>query len=136
MSGFLLLVLCTNTTTTLDDLLDCTLYQRVFLMIRLPPRSTPFPYAFFFLNDTAPPKIYPLPLPDALPISAKTRGADRLLRNGFLPTPGPAWLFRRDRPPAMRQLRQLPHAGAELGWDGRRAESALGDLSQIGRAHV
>src|SRR3989449_4459863 len=28
---------------------------------------------FFFLNDTAPPEIYPLPLHDALPISRKIR---------------------------------------------------------------
>src|SRR2546430_13691569 len=30
-------------------------------------------YFFFFLNDTAPPEIYPLPLPDALPIPGARR---------------------------------------------------------------
>src|SRR3712207_6295374 len=30
--------------------------------------------SFFFLNDAAPPEIYPLPLPDALPISGGQAG--------------------------------------------------------------
>src|SRR3954462_10051686 len=50
-----------------------------------PSRPPPLPYAvgrprftldvFFFLNDPAPPEIYPLPLPDALPIFPPRRRA-------------------------------------------------------------
>src|SRR2546421_12164637 len=36
-------------------------------------------YHFFFFNDTAPPKIYPLPLPDALPISGPAEAALKAL---------------------------------------------------------
>src|SRR2546430_15207587 len=32
-------------------------------------KNSLFSFIFFFLNDPAPPEIYPLPLPDALPIS-------------------------------------------------------------------
>src|SRR5258708_39954531 len=53
-------------------------------MIRLPSRSTLFPYTtlfLFFFNDTATPEIYPLSLHDALPISqflvSDTRTPDR-----------------------------------------------------------
>src|SRR2546422_8687067 len=45
----------------------------VLLLTLLYFPSSPFSHLFlsffFFLNDTAPPEIYPLPLPDALPIS-------------------------------------------------------------------
>src|SRR5260370_5380528 len=44
-----------------------------FFLILLPP---PPSSAFFFLNDPATPEIYPLSLPDALPISS-TPGASR-----------------------------------------------------------
>ena len=46
-----------------------------------------------------------------------------------VPPAGPARLFRRARPPALRQLRQLPRPGRELGRHGRRAEGAVGGLS-------
>src|SRR3989449_8792719 len=40
-----------------------------YQMTTLLPYTLFFLYSFFFfLNDTAPPKIYPLPLPDPLPI--------------------------------------------------------------------
>src|SRR5256886_14949394 len=43
---------------------------------------------FFFLNDTPPPEIYPLPLPDALPILAKSTGANvSFPRDGQTHTP-------------------------------------------------
>src|SRR2546425_13151562 len=32
-----------------------------------------FYFSFFFFNDTAPPEIYPLPLPDALPIKNRRK---------------------------------------------------------------
>src|SRR3954449_6587549 len=44
--------------------------------IRAPPGSSR-DFFFFFLNDTAPPEIYPLPLPAALPISALAEAAER-----------------------------------------------------------
>ena len=45
----------------------------------------------------------------------KDRRADRLLRDGGVPAPGAARLFRRARPSALRQLRQLPRAAGHLG---------------------
>src|SRR5258706_16248131 len=53
---------------------NCLLYVFLifFLMIRLPPTSSLFPYTilfFFFFNDTATTEIYTLSLHDALPIS-------------------------------------------------------------------
>src|SRR5256886_14760929 len=47
----------------------------------------PSPISFFFLNDPAPPETYPLPLPDALPISLPpraggARGAEPPARSG------------------------------------------------------
>src|SRR3989440_9411711 len=45
---------------------------------------TPTLFFFFFFNDTAPPEISPLPLPDALPIYPRLRGQrrDRLRSTG------------------------------------------------------
>ena len=37
--------------------------------------------------------------------------------------------FGETRSSALRQLRQLPHAGPELGWDDRRPKGPVGDLS-------
>ena len=45
-----------------------------------------------------------------------------------VPPPGVARLFRRARPPALRQLRQLPRPGGELGRHGGGAEGAVGGL--------
>src|SRR5256885_7780363 len=51
-----------------------------FLPQQLPPSTQPYffsqfrppqLFSFFFLNDPAPPEIYPLPLRDALPISVR-----------------------------------------------------------------
>src|SRR2546426_10541126 len=60
----------------------------VFSVLSLPPCLF-----FFFLNDPAPPEIYPLPLPDALPISCHARRA--LARGAGSPRRSP----RRARPP-------------------------------------
>ena len=46
-----------------------------------------------------------------------------------VPPPGAARLFRRARPPALRQLRQLPRPGRQLGRHGRGAKGAVGGLS-------
>src|SRR5256885_7532948 len=50
---------------------------------------------FFFLNDTAPPEISPLPLPDALPFSCGC--ADLLPRRGASPRRAPSALRRSGR---------------------------------------
>src|SRR2546422_8338220 len=56
---------------------------------------------FFFFNDTAPTKIYTLPLHDALPISREElrEDGDYFERHGFKPSgPGPAiWLIKNSR---------------------------------------
>src|SRR5256885_16975702 len=51
---------------------SCTVF--IFFMIR-----THVSFIFFFLNDPAPPELYPLPLPDPLPIPDR-RDAVRLAR--------------------------------------------------------
>src|SRR3989442_13514130 len=68
-------------------------------------------FVFFFLNDTAPPEIYPLPLPDALPISSHKK------RNQIPPGPPrrPEDLCRA-RPP--RNGIHRDHSG-----DGRKHDS-------------
>src|SRR5256885_7184933 len=58
-----------------------TLHYDFFLFSTLPS----FFFFFFFLNDPAPPEISPLPLHDALPISAGGEECDALRRG-----PGPA----------------------------------------------
>src|SRR5260370_1301538 len=51
-------------------------FRFVIFFIAVDPKSTPLDsrptlisYSLFFFNDPAPTEIYPLPLPDALPIS-------------------------------------------------------------------
>src|SRR5256885_16276644 len=56
--------------------------RRKIRILELPPARI---YVFFFLKDTATPEFYPLPLPDALPISP---GAD-LRDRGRPPRPDP-----------------------------------------------
>src|SRR2546430_15890052 len=88
---------------------------------------------FFFLNDPAPPEIYPLPLHDAFPIWARPRASDdAVVRAGRRPGAGngdrralgavvrPGGV----RPPADRRGRGVPRPR-------RRAAGA-----EIGRAHV
>src|SRR5256886_6247444 len=55
-------------------------------------------YFFFFFNDPAPPEIYPLPLPVALPISGRGRPARPAPRAGRSPAATPPVPLR--RPPA------------------------------------
>ena len=45
----------------------------------------------------------------------QARGAARLLRDDRVPPSGPARLFRRARPAALRKLRQLPGPARDLG---------------------
>src|ERR1039457_1720637 len=52
---------------SLSVLHSCLLY--VCKVVSTCPVFVCFNILFFFFNDTAPPKIYPLPLHDALPIS-------------------------------------------------------------------
>src|SRR2546422_349430 len=56
----------------------------LFCFIKLQCMSCSLLLLFFFFNDTAPPEIYTLPLPDALPISRAggARGAERPARSG------------------------------------------------------
>src|SRR5258708_2441488 len=53
-------------------------YPSIFLSDYIVPFLTPSPlipvFFFFFLNDTAPPEIYPFPLHDALPICFSVGG--------------------------------------------------------------
>src|SRR3712207_8209175 len=63
-------------------------------------------YMFFFLNDTAPPEIFPLPLPTPLPISAPP-----LAGGGALPR-----LWRRHRGPG--RARRDPAAAAAVSVQG------------------
>ena len=58
--------------------------------------------------------------------AAEAERAARLLRDGAVPAPGPAAVFRRDAARALRQLRHLPRAGPDLGRHHRRAEGAVG----------
>src|SRR2546422_2743902 len=54
--------------------------------------ATSLSFFFFFFNDTAPPEIYPLPLPDALPISPGVlpRVSPRSASGGSAARSGPA----------------------------------------------
>src|SRR3989441_6185490 len=83
-------------------------------------------FLFFFFNDPAPPEIYPLPLPDALPIPRRLRhlrhrrgaparlpGAHRQGEDGLLERPDG-----RVRAPAVRR----GHAG-DRGGHGRGGEA-------------
>src|SRR2546430_17271164 len=94
-------------------------------------------FFFFFFNDTAPPEIYPLPLPDAPPIPAATRPRRdgrcprrRASRGTSAPTPA--------HPPLRRSA---PRQGSHPGWRARQACTrprawARLCLREIGRAHV
>src|SRR2546427_10462936 len=88
---------------------------------------------FFFLNDPAPPEIYPLPLHDALPISEPVPLGPALEEHGHLvigeaPAVGQR-LETRELLPAGRVVR----AGGDHAVDGVHA---TGRQKQIGRAHV
>src|SRR3712207_8171070 len=74
-------------------------------------------YMFFFLNDTAPPEIFPLPLPTPLPISAAP-----LAGGGALPR-----LWRRHRGPG--RARRDPAAAAAVSVQGLlRSEEHTSEL--------
>src|SRR3546814_1451360 len=88
-------------------------------MIRRTPRSTRtdtlFPYTTLFRSKA--------------PGAAQARRTGRLLRDDALPPPGAACELRRGirrqgPRPALRQLRQLPDAGRNLGRHRGRAEGA------------
>src|SRR2546422_10246180 len=90
---------------------------------------------FFFLNYTAPPEIYPLPLPSALPISlCRAPGvgaiADQMLPAMFAASTLRAAPATRER---IRAMMADPPAAGVLG-----ALGAMKDRpdSKIGRAHV
>src|SRR2546421_75155 len=86
------------------------------------PAATSYTLHFFFLNDTAPTEIYPLPLHDALPISPPARERCPGSRRAGPARPGrPAPGSRRGRPPPRRRP---------------RAPVPSGRAGQIGRAHV
>src|SRR2546422_8164672 len=87
---------------------------------------------FFFFNDTAPPEIYPLSLPDALPIS---RRRDRPHRRSTAPRPTrpriqvrrPAAALRGARPPPFRRARSTK-------WRRSRSEEHTSELQS--RLHL
>src|SRR2546427_12163428 len=91
---------------------------------------------FFFFNDPATTEFYPLPLPDALPISADgahfgSSGARRspARTRSLPPHTAPARTGRRTRYTSPRRPRSCSHAaGANRSARARRGE--------IGRAHV
>src|SRR2546429_8512819 len=70
----------------------------------------PLSVFFFFLNDTAPTEIYPLPLPDALPISGTKIVTDRVspARVRHLPQVAP----RRNLPAGLGRPRGLRRGSA------------------------
>src|SRR5258708_40148763 len=97
-----------------------------------PPLSSSL---FFFLKDTATPEIYPLPLPDPLPISRATR--HRCLTHCAAPAPAARWHKPVQgaqppyptRSPQRASLRTAPAAESNIF---KRSDS----FRQIGRAHV
>src|SRR2546422_9520765 len=105
----------------------------------MPPYSVKPPVSalnFFFFNDRAPPEIYPLPLHDALPISAAAAAP------AAEPLGGEARGGRERQRVAGRAKSVRPAApggghprrGDRRGQDpGARSERRLGE---IGRAHV
>src|SRR2546430_16555514 len=93
-------------------------------------------FFFFFLNDTAPPEIYPLPLPDALPISPAraTRGARARGRRVPAVRRRPRRAGRgvravRRTAGGLRGARRVPARAARGG-------GAVRSRCEIGRAHV
>src|SRR5256885_17133938 len=87
---------------------------------------------FFFFNDPAPPKFYPLPLHDALPISTQRRHRS--------PRPsGPERTPNRPAetaPPAVASAQPSGSARAPPSWRTRPAGRQGPGMPQIGRAHV
>src|SRR2546422_8853699 len=63
-----------------------TLFLSISISIRISYIILYPSYFFFFLNEPAPPEIYPLPLPAALPIPLQAAD-DLLLRQPLLPAP-------------------------------------------------
>src|SRR2546427_1160090 len=82
---------------------------------------TPAPlyYFFFFFNDTAPPEIYPLSLPDALPISP---------RSPVHSPPAPASLCR------LRSPLRSPRFSRGAGEEDRKSTRLNSSHSQISYA--
>src|SRR5256885_9389097 len=87
---------------------------------------------FFFFNDAAPPEIYPLPLPDAFPISARQcRSITGLVINTYLKTTGRGKAHREHRvggaAVALNQAHALNrHAGKRIVIDnGDRKSTRL-----------
>src|ERR1041384_4510025 len=74
---------------------------------------------FFFFKDTAPPEIYPLPLPDALPISSTTSSSTSGCCRRFQPQPT------RYRSPTDRSPPRGPGVGEILDLYRRTTTSAL-----------
>src|SRR2546421_9868994 len=100
-------------------------------------------FFFFFLNDTATTEIYPLPLPDALPISApprrpaggcrpreKGRQAEGLERPGD-PGPGQPHPRGRQRPPrrGLARPQARPHHGRAEDRKSTRLNSSHDQIS-------
>src|SRR2546423_13804121 len=99
--------------------------------------NTMTPSFFFFFNDTPPPEIYPLPLPDALPICFLVPHPAQVIRPKRCYRP-PAWILpqrgRRAAPCLCAQSQvQCPCRDTSRCRAGaRRFEKCV----QIGRAHV
>src|SRR2546430_7885285 len=95
-------------------------------------------YLVFFLKDTAPPEIYPLPLHDALPIcrtrlrrtlrrsEARQRGPAKTVHVPFWSASDAAPMPRTNRPPSYRlhKARNL----AVVTIDGKRSEEHTSEL--------
>src|SRR5256885_15050480 len=99
-----------------------------FLLFFFFLRLTSF-FSFFFFNDPAPPEISPLPLPDALPISAGARPQPPGVR-----LDGPARLH--EQPVRTRRVgSRVPLRGPYgTGHDPRGRAGVR--RAEIGRAHV
>src|SRR2546430_16001580 len=93
-------------------------------------RSRLYFFSFFFLNDTAPPEISPLPPPAALPIS----------RRNLLPPPGqraePPHLVRQHAKGDRTQRGDGPKIISLLAFQGQIHHVVYFADGEIGRAHV
>src|SRR2546422_9190752 len=93
-------------------------------------------FTFFFFNDTATPEIYPLSLPDALPILARDPvqvvAADAQEHAGRRLLEGPQ--RGRYSPPGLAQADLEENLG--LPRPRQSGQHVLDVRSQIGRAHV
>src|SRR5256886_15736300 len=92
-----------------------------------------FSISFFFLNDPAPPETYPLPLPDALPISLPpraggARGAEPPARSGRHDE--------QERRPSAGPRRGEPSRNLVRRVQADRLRRGIVLVLQIGRAHV